>query len=98
MAAHLGIWDVDKLADEMPAYLLAEWVAYYSVEPFGEERADARNAITAATVYNSHRRKGKAAKVEDYMPKFSQPEKQSPDDMIQFAAMYTAALGGKDNR
>lgn len=79
----------------MPSYLLSEWIAYYKMEPFGEQRADLRAAIIACTVANSNRGKDqKALKVEDFMPKFEE-QKQSMEEMIQFAAMMTQAMGGE---
>lgn len=56
------------------------------------------HAITASTVANRHRNKNeKAHSIEDFMPKFEQAD-QTPDQMIQTAAMFTAALGGSDLR
>ena len=50
----------------------AEWMAYNRIEPFGYERSDLGHAITAATVANSARgKKGRTAKVADFLPRFS---------------------------
>jgi hypothetical protein len=87
---------VDGLAEEMPSYLLSEWVAYYQVEPFGEERADVRSAIVAATVANSNRGKDqKVMEIQDFMPKFEAKEPQSVEEMIAFAALLTSGMGGE---
>jgi len=46
-------------------------MAYASLEPFGETRADLRAGIIASTVANAHRdRKTKPMKPSDFMPKF----------------------------
>lgn len=99
MAAHLGIWNVDKLAAEMPAALLAEWVAYFSVEPFGEDRADARAAIGASAIVNTLRKtaspKNKTIDTTEFMPKFEEQESQSVEEMIQRVAVMTMAMGGE---
>ncbi len=44
----------------------AEWIAYASLEPFGEERADLRMARLASVIVNSNpwRKKGAAAAKE----------------------------------
>lgn len=42
-------------------------MAYYRLEPFGEERADLRNAMLMALVSNAF---GNEAEVSDYMPQF----------------------------
>lgn len=44
---------MSELSAQMPAAELAEWMAYASLEPFGEERADLRSAIVCATVANA---------------------------------------------
>lgn len=76
---------------------LTEWMAFYNLEPFGGDTQFIGHAITAATVANANRGKGKkAAKVEDYMPKWKRA--QTLDEQIQFAAMMTVALGGQDMR
>jgi hypothetical protein len=56
------------------------------------------HAITASTIANVNRGKGrKAYDVEDFMPKFEK-QNQTADEMIQLAAMYTGAMGGSDLR
>lgn len=39
-----------RLLDEFDSHELAEWMAYYRLEPWGEERADIRAAIIARTI------------------------------------------------
>ena len=48
----------------------AEWMAYYTLEPWGEERADLSRAVIAAAVANTTRRKGSRA----YRPMDFQPD------------------------
>ena len=77
---------------------LAEWLAFYNLEPFGGDTQYIGHAITAATVVNVHRDKNtKPAKAEDFLPKYRKP-KQTAAEQIQFAAMLTTALGGQDLR
>lgn len=76
---------------------LTEWLAFYTLEPFGGETVYLGHAITAATVANSNRGKSKkAAKVEDFMPKFERPHETSINDAVGFARALTLALGGVD--
>lgn len=49
------MWDVDSVARRMPAPLLAEWAAYDSLDPLGEERADLRISALMQTTVNLHR-------------------------------------------
>lgn len=44
-------------------------MAYYQLEPFGEERDDLRSGIIASTIANANRGKGqKPFKPSDFMP------------------------------
>lgn len=55
----------------MPLTLFVEWMDYYEVEPFGEERADLRCAIIAQVVASSIPSKSRRrVKVQDFMPSF----------------------------
>jgi hypothetical protein len=51
----LGFWDVDALLAEIPAWKLAEWMAYAELEPFGEGRADLRAGMLASVMANANR-------------------------------------------
>jgi hypothetical protein len=77
---------------------LAEWEAYYHMEPFGEERADLRAGIVASTVANVQRdrkKKPQPFKPEDFMPKFNKPRKQTPAELREFARMMATAGYGR---
>ncbi len=51
---------------------LAEWRAYYRVEPWGEWRADLRNGITASVIANVNRGRGKRVfKASDFVLNFN---------------------------
>lgn len=59
---------------------LTEWMAYAQVEPFGEERADLRAGIVAATIANANRDPKKHPKpfqTAEFMPL---REKHAPTD------------------
>lgn len=61
---------------EMSAYDLAEWSAYFQMEPWGEERADLRAGIVSSTLANIHRgRDTPAYSPADFMP--YQPKKRA---------------------
>jgi len=78
---------------------LTEWMAFSQLEPFGAEAGYVGHAITASTVANVNREKSKKAyEVSDFMPTMGKKEPQTPAEMIQFAEMFTIALGGKDIR
>lgn len=81
----------------------AEWMAYYGLEPFGDERADLRSGIVAATIANVNRDPKKtrsAFEPGDFMPKFKEEEKEAKpwEDQLQMVEMLNAAFGGLDLR
>lgn len=96
VAGHLG-WSLAQLERDMTAAEFMEWCAYYTIEPWGEERADLRAAIVAATVANGNRgKKQKPYKVEDFMPKFGPDagRKKMSDAQIENVFVAIAALAG----
>jgi len=77
------------MLDGTPASLLMEWMAYFQIEPFGEERADLRNAITCQTIAGAMGLKKKGGgdfKITDFMPDF---EKKKRDFMDPMTALKT---------
>lgn len=46
---------------EMPSHLLTEWMAYYGIEPFGDELLDVHFAEMRSILYNSNRAKNTQA-------------------------------------
>ena len=57
LAAKLGYADVDAMLDSIPSSLLTEWMAFYGLENWSEERADLRAGGIAAAIYNTHARR-----------------------------------------
>lgn len=72
---------------------LAEWAAYYGLNPWGEERADLRAGVIASTVVNSLSEKG-GFKPSDFMPKYGPQPEEKPKSMseLKSAAMVMAAM------
>jgi len=69
----LGIWDVDSLAESMSVDLLYEWLAFYRLEPFGDEWL--RHAVQTCQFYNAHRGKSQPQrKPQDFMPVEARPQ------------------------
>lgn len=73
------------MLEAMPSRLFSEWLAYYGIEPFGEERADYRAAMGVAATYNVWRGKGqRAIQPVDMMPRFDEPPekpKRTPEEV-----------------
>jgi hypothetical protein len=84
----------------MPWRIWRGWIEYAKVEPFGEERADLRAGIIAATVANCMARgKGKPAfRPSQFMPKFNaEPRSRfvSPEEQLKKIIITTRMLGGE---
>ncbi len=68
MALALGK-TVGELSEELSDAEFQEWMSFYRMEPFGEDRADLRAGIIAATIVNVQRgKKGRPVKPTDFMP------------------------------
>lgn len=89
---------VAEMMDRMSGREFREWMAYSSIEPFGEERADLRQAMTTSAVHNSVQAQSehpKWTKPADFMP-FSdkpQPAKQGPASPEELRAKFMAFTG-----
>ena len=77
----------------------AEWMAYYQIEPFGQDRGDASAAIVAHTIAACNGVKNTTP--ADFMPRFGEPEtkRASGEQMLvkarAFAARFKAFGGGR---
>jgi hypothetical protein len=89
---------VAELLSRISSKELTEWIAFSAVEPFGGDADYLGSAIVAQTVANVNRSKGQRPyKVKEFLPKFDD-KPQSVDEMMQFAEVFTHALGGEDRR
>jgi hypothetical protein len=68
-------------------------MAVYSLDPWGEERADLRSGIIAATMVNLQRdpRKGKPVSPDAFMPKFGGAPEMAPPAAVKDSLL--AAFG-----
>lgn len=71
---------VAELGQRMSSREFTEWMTYYQIEPFGEEIADARNAVnTAATVNATIAAAGGKQRVKADQYRVMPQEKDTPD-------------------
>lgn len=92
---------VGELLARVSSQELTEWMAYSQVEPWGEDRADLRSGIVAATVANAHRDKKKKHspyKARDFIPQFGRRRGKSTEDMLRYVEHLNLAFGGRDLR
>lgn len=92
---------VAELLGRIGSRELSEWMAFDSLEPFGEERADLRAGIVAATVANVNRDPKKQRTPyapQDFLPKFEggagESAVKSPEALRRKWEMVVAAFGG----
>lgn len=72
---------VRQLLASVSSRELTEWQAFYGLEPFGDERADLRSGIVAATVANVHRDpQQEPFDVTDFMPRFEAAANEETDE------------------
>lgn len=77
------------LLEEIPRRSWLDWIAYWEVEPWGEDRADMRAAIIAATVHNRLRGARQSAKrVAEFLAfRPPPPRKMSEERKRSFIAL-----------
>ncbi len=103
LALALGWQSVEIMLTEMSFCELKDWEAYYSVEPFPDERADFRNAHAMALLANINVNPDKHAPftTEDFMPDYWKMQQEIVDtqtvtnEVMHVAYMINAAFGGK---
>jgi hypothetical protein len=90
------------LQEEISSLEFSEWLAYYRLEPFGDERADLRSGIVASTVANAHRdpkRRHRPFEAREFLPHFeAERDPQSWEDQLHIVELWNTALRGKDLR
>jgi hypothetical protein len=91
LALALGEIDVDGMLARVGSRQVSEWIEYAKLEPFGEERADLRSAIVAATLVNLWSKK--KAKAEDFMPKFGVEQPKEPQDLEEMKRAMQRVAG-----
>lgn len=78
----LGEPDPDALLARIRPSVLGEWLAYFSINPWGAERADLRTGILTASVVNALKARvnGREARPSDFMP-YHKPPPRDPDEL-----------------
>ncbi len=72
---------VRELLERIDSRELAEWMAYYTLDPFGSVRTDLNAGVIAATIANANKGKnGRPFQPADFMP-YVEKSEQSEEDM-----------------
>lgn len=64
---------VSQIENSMSSREFSEWMIYYSIEPFGEQRSDFRSSMLAAVIANVN---GNKTKPTDFIKPFTPPRKK----------------------
>lgn len=89
---------IRELQERISAREFAEYIAFWQLEPWGEEREDYRSALICAVLANVWRPKGsRDYRPEDFMPKFV-PVEQSPEEQLRQVEIMNIIFGGRDMR
>lgn len=84
-----------ELRERVSSAELTAWFAYYRLDPWGEQRADLRNAMSmrqVAAIHRDPKRSPRPPSVEDFMPYMRKPK---PRDLTadEFRDKWRATFG-----
>jgi hypothetical protein len=91
---------VDGMLSGMSSIELTEWMAYYELEPFGEERADLRAGSIAAPLLNLWLSEAKMKDAKDWimhsddLVEDDDLDEQDEEDMKAVLKAFAAAAKG----
>lgn len=84
---------VRELLERIDSRELAEWQAYYGIEPWGEERADQRTAEITVRLANYLRgEKQEPFDLYDFMPYTERPDDERPAQPVDEQVAIVKAL------
>lgn len=88
--------DVDRMLSDLSYRQLAEWMAFYRLHPWGDDRADVRSAIVASTVANvcQQGKRRRRYKVKDFMPVI-EGRRKSPEEQWNTISSFFADMKAK---
>ena len=73
--------DVEALRARITHKQFVNWQIYYKDNPFGDFRADLRQAITSELVAKAHFKDAKNKKIADFMAITPKRRQQTPEEM-----------------
>ena len=85
---------VHEILEELDGAQIAEYMAFDQIEPFGEQRADARSASVCATMSNRWRGKGeRTRKLTEFMLFERKSKRKTVEEQIVMARVIHEAVG-----
>ena len=94
---------VGELLSRISSRELTEWMAFFSLEPWGTEVEDWRAGLIASTIANVNRdpkKRRKPYEPEDFMPRRDRrpAEEQSWEEQARILEMWARMLQARDGR
>ncbi len=87
---------VGELLARMSSRELSEWMAFFTLEPWGCEVEDARAALIAATIANANRdpkKRRKPYSVSDFMPRYTtEPAEEPWEEQVAMLEQWQRAV------
>jgi len=91
----LGIPTVAELNERIDSRELSEWIAYYNIEPFGQDRMELMLAQLTAVLANANRgKKGRPFRVGDFLIGYE----AEPPSFEQIVSSLKGASRGNERR
>jgi hypothetical protein len=81
----------------MPATMFFEWIAYSTLEPFGEERDDYRAASICQMIHNINVKREHQKKLTDFVLNFGETKQTWQQQKALFMMMVTANIPGGES-
>lgn len=81
----------------MSSRQFVRWMAYYTLEPWGDLRSDSRSMFLAMASLAPYRKNSSSLNTKAFFPHLSRREtaQQSDEDMMLLAMQWTTAKGGR---
>lgn len=86
---------VSELEHRMPAGELVEWMAYFTIEPWGQVQEDFRAGVIASTLVNVMAdTKGRPSKPSDFFRLYGEDKKeQTPEQQMEMLKAFARPNG-----
>lgn len=88
---------VRELLNDLDADEFHEWMAFYAIDPWDEQRADLRAGVIASVIANVNSKRAKF-KPSDFMPRYEPKRRRSGSELKGIAERWNAVLGGAVTR
>lgn len=88
----MGEPDVDAMLASISARQLRKWEVFYSIDPFGDQRADMRMAMIVSKIHNVNcTKRAHMLKPTQCMPYLDRDSSEPDEDKMKRVCQYMAA-------